>query len=107
MISLSGRAVLLDMDGTLVNSHAVVERVWREWALDHGLDPADVLPQIHGRQAHASMALLLPGRPHEENLADNDRLLAIEQSDTDIAVPDLTFLRIEATSDGDVRITRA
>ena len=81
--SLTGRAVLLDMDGTLVNSHAVVERVWGQWATDHGFDPADVLPHIHGRQAHASMAVFLPDRTHEENLADNDWLLGEEQTDLD------------------------
>ncbi len=32
------RALLLDMDGTLVNSDAVVERIWRRWADLHGLD---------------------------------------------------------------------
>ena len=37
------RAVLLDMDGTLVNSHAAVEAAWRAWARDNGLDPAAVL----------------------------------------------------------------
>jgi sugar-phosphatase len=27
------KAVLFDMDGTLVDSTACVERVWREWAI--------------------------------------------------------------------------
>ncbi|MFT3877545.1 MAG: HAD-IA family hydrolase [Propioniciclava sp.] len=85
--AITGRALLLDMDGTLVNSHAVVERVWRDWSIENGLDPVEVLPRIHGRQAHATMAILLPGRPHELNLADNARLLAIEQTDLDGIVP--------------------
>lgn len=80
---LSARAVLFDMDGTLVNSHAVVERLWSGWALAHGLDPAHVLPQIHGRQAHASMAVLLPDRMHEQNLADSARMLEQERQDLD------------------------
>ena len=85
--SITVRALLLDMDGTLVNSHAVVERVWTEWAVAQGLDPADVLPNIHGRQAHASMAVLLPGRPHELNLADNAQMLEKEQRDLDGVIP--------------------
>ncbi len=87
--TVTGRAVLLDMDGTLVNSNAVVERVWHQWALEHELDPAYVLPRIHGRQAHASMAVFLPDRPHEQNLADNQRHLEIELTDLDgvIEVP--------------------
>jgi sugar-phosphatase len=69
------------MDGTLVNSDAVVERVWRRWAGRHGLDGDEVMRVIHGRQGHASMALLLPGRPMEENFAENERMLAEETAD--------------------------
>ncbi|KUM76177.1 MULTISPECIES: HAD-IA family hydrolase [Streptomyces] len=86
---LTARALLLDMDGTLVNSDAVVERIWRRWATEHGLDGDEVMKVVHGRQGHASMALLLPGRPVEQNLADNTRLLAEETADMDgvVAVP--------------------
>ncbi|MFG2885821.1 HAD-IA family hydrolase [Streptomyces sp. NPDC048297] len=80
---LTARALLLDMDGTLVNSDAVVERIWREWAERHGLDGDEVMKVVHGRQGHASMAVLLPGRPVEQNLADNARMLAAETADTD------------------------
>jgi mannitol-1-/sugar-/sorbitol-6-phosphatase len=75
------RAVLLDMDGTLVDSSAVVERIWTEWAIDHSLDPADVLPVVHGRQSHESMAMLLPDRPHAQNLAENDTMVERETAD--------------------------
>ncbi|MGW1795421.1 HAD-IA family hydrolase [Streptomyces sp. NPDC001984] len=71
------------MDGTLVNSDAVVERIWRRWAEGHGLDGDEVMKVVHGRQGHASMAVLLPDRPVEQNLADNARMLAHETSDMD------------------------
>ena len=71
------------MDGTLVNSDAVVERVWRRWAGRHGLDGDEVMKVVHGRQGHASMALLLPDRPVEQNHADNARMLADETADTE------------------------
>ncbi|WP_250402745.1 HAD-IA family hydrolase [Streptomyces cellostaticus] len=80
---LTARALLLDMDGTLVDSDAVVERVWRRWAGRHGLDGDEVMKVVHGRQGHASMAVLLPGRPVERNLADNARMLAEETADMD------------------------
>lgn len=80
---LTARALLLDMDGTLVNSDAVVERVWRNWADRHGLDGDEVMRVVHGRQGHASMAVLLPDRPMEQNLADNARMLAEETADMD------------------------
>ncbi|MER8011023.1 HAD family hydrolase [Streptomyces sp. NPDC094149] len=80
---LTARALLLDMDGTLVNSDAVVERIWRRWAERHGLDADEVMKVVHGRQGYASMAVLLPDRPMEQNHADNARMLAEETADTD------------------------
>ncbi|WEK34970.1 MAG: HAD-IA family hydrolase [Candidatus Pseudobacter hemicellulosilyticus] len=44
-------AVLLDMDGTILNSIAVAERIWGEWAGRHGLDVPSFIPTIHGMQA--------------------------------------------------------
>ncbi|MFK4105387.1 HAD-IA family hydrolase [Streptomyces sp. NPDC019531] len=86
---LTARALLLDMDGTLVNSDAVVERIWRRWAERHGLDADEVMKVAHGRQGHSTMAVLLPDRPVEQNLADNARMLAEETADTDgvVAIP--------------------
>ncbi|MDH6628740.1 sugar-phosphatase [Streptomyces sp. LBL] len=86
---LTARALLLDMDGTLVNSDAVVERIWRRWAVRHGLDGNEVMKVVHGRQGHASMALLLPDRPVEQNHADNARMLAEETADMEgvVAIP--------------------
>ncbi|CDR10273.1 HAD-IA family hydrolase [Streptomyces iranensis] len=86
-MSLTARALLLDMDGTLVNSDAVVERYWRIWAAEQGLDPEQVLKVVHGRQGHATMAALLPDRPVERNLADNRWMLERETTDLDGVVP--------------------
>jgi sugar-phosphatase len=44
-------AFLFDMDGTLLNSIAVVERVWREWAVENGIEPDAFLQRIHGMRA--------------------------------------------------------
>ncbi|MGW8888214.1 HAD-IA family hydrolase [Streptomyces sp. NPDC055749] len=84
---LTARALLLDMDGTLVNSDAVVERCWRRWALRQGLDPDAVLKVVHGRQGYATMAVLLPERPMEQNYAENRVMLAEETADTEGVVP--------------------
>ncbi|MEV4426695.1 HAD-IA family hydrolase [Streptomyces sp. R-07] len=85
--TLTARALLLDMDGTLVNSDAVVERCWRRWADRQGLDAAEVLKVVHGRQGFATMAVLLPDRPMAENHADNRVMLAEETADLDGVVP--------------------
>ncbi|MFD0418965.1 HAD-IA family hydrolase [Streptomyces sp. NPDC127108] len=84
---LTARALLLDMDGTLVNSDAVVERCWRQWSAKHGLDADEVMKVVHGRQGYASMALLLPERPMAENHAENREMLARETADMDGVVP--------------------
>ncbi|MDG5804374.1 HAD family hydrolase [Streptomyces ossamyceticus] len=84
---LTARAFLLDMDGTLVNSDAAVERVWRRWAERNGLDGAEVMRVVHGRQGYATMAVLLPDRPMEQNHADNARMLEEETADVDGVVP--------------------
>ncbi|MFC8290836.1 HAD-IA family hydrolase [Streptomyces sp. NPDC057242] len=85
--TLTARALLLDMDGTLVNSDAVVERCWRRWAERQGLDEDAVLRVVHGRQGYATMAALLPDRPMEQNHADNRVMLAEETADLDGVVP--------------------
>lgn len=39
------------MDGTLLNSMAVVERVWGAWAERNGLDPVEFTKTVHGVRA--------------------------------------------------------
>lgn len=87
--TLAANAVLLDMDGTLVDSTAVVERLWWEWAEPHGLDRDTVLKTVHGRQGWQSMAILLPERDHAINLEENRRMLTHESVETDgvLAIP--------------------
>lgn len=84
---LTAKALLLDMDGTLVNSDAVVERCWRDWAVAHGLAPEEALKVVHGRQGYATMAVLLPDRPMAENHAENAVMLARETADIEGVVP--------------------
>lgn len=43
-------AVLFDMDGTLLDSRIVVERVLSNWAVANELDPAAMLAVSHGRR---------------------------------------------------------
>ncbi len=42
---------------------------------------------VHGRQGYATLAVLLPDRPVEQNHADNARMLAEETADVDGVVP--------------------
>jgi HAD superfamily hydrolase (TIGR01509 family) len=62
------RAVLLDMDGTLVDSDASVERAWTTWSAEHGLDPAAVLAIAHGSPPDRTVRRMLPAL-HEAGVA--------------------------------------
>jgi mannitol-1-/sugar-/sorbitol-6-phosphatase len=63
-------AFLFDMDGTVLDSIAVAERVWGAWALRHGLDVEAFLPTIHGVRAEETI--------RRQNLADIDIALETE-----------------------------
>jgi len=55
-------AFLFDMDGTVLNSIGVAERVWGAWAQRQGLDVAAFLPTVHGvRSVETIRRLSLPG----------------------------------------------
>ena len=71
-------ALLFDLDGTLVDSDAVVDRVWRKWAARVGVDPALFLHRVHGRPGREVMAEVLPQRPAEVHATDNAEMLAWE-----------------------------
>ena len=58
--TLSCRAVLFDMDGTLVDSTAVVEQVWGEFAARYSLDIAEILRTSHGVQAGDTVRRFAP-----------------------------------------------
>lgn len=40
---LRAKAFVFDLDGTLIDTTPLVERHWREFALEHDLDPEKVL----------------------------------------------------------------
>lgn len=48
------------MDGVLIDSTPAVARVWRGWAIEHGLDPEIVVRIAHGRPSRTTIRELLP-----------------------------------------------
>ena len=75
-------AVLFDMDGTLIDSIAAVERSWLVWADEYGVAP-ERLQGFHGVPAIGVVAQLLP---HLDNDAQSRAVLRIEElevADTD------------------------
>ncbi len=53
------RGILFDLDGTLIDSLAAVDRAWSDWAREYNLEPEQVLEVIHGRPARESVSYLL------------------------------------------------
>ena len=77
------RAVLFDMDGTLVDSDAVVDRSWSRWATEFGLVPAEVLAVAHGNPAMATVAHFLPDASTADRTAAWSRVFDLEVNDVD------------------------
>ncbi len=87
-------AFLFDMDGTLVDSIASANRVWRRWAASHGLDPEIVLRTMHGVRAVETVRRLnVPGM-NAEREAEVLTLAEIEDVEGIVAIKGAkTFLR--------------
>ncbi|MFJ6537082.1 HAD-IA family hydrolase [Paenarthrobacter sp. NPDC091711] len=84
---LTVRAVLFDMDGTLVDSTAIVEQVWLEFSQRYGLDFDEILRTSHGVQAGDTVRRYAPAGADFEALTAE--LGQMERSRTDgvIALP--------------------
>lgn len=83
---LSIKAILFDMDGVLIDSAPAVERVWRKWALQYGLNPDGVVEQAHGRR---SIETIRAVAPHMDAETENVILEQMEVEDREgvIALP--------------------
>jgi len=80
-------AVLFDMDGTLVDSDAAVERAWRTWAAEYGVDPAAVLAVAHGAPAERTVGLARPDLTGPAAAEAAARQLELQYDDLSDVVP--------------------
>lgn len=80
------RAALFDMDGTLVDSGATVERIWTEVAERYGVDAGELLRVIHGVRAGDTIRRYFPAGVHDEaNALMEEREIAL--SDATVEIP--------------------
>ena len=84
MAEIACRGLLFDLDGVLIDSTPAVTRVWSQWAIDHGFDPAEVTRSAHGRPSIATIRNFLPQADAE---AENDKVERKELNDLEGVVP--------------------
>lgn len=77
------RAVLFDMDGTLVDSDAAVERAWHTWAREYGVDPVAVLANAHGRPSDPTVREARPDLDDARVAHAAARQLELQYTDLD------------------------
>jgi sugar-phosphatase len=78
-------AFLFDMDGTLLDSSAVVERVWLTWARQHGIDADALLSALHGVRAEDTIRKF--AGPTLDVARETEWILQAELSDVEGVVP--------------------
>lgn len=88
-VNLTCKAVLFDMDGTLVDSTRVVERTWGWWAARHDIPLEAVLSFSHGRPTIATLEHFFPERDHTEEVDEMERYVET-QLEGILAVPGAT-----------------
>lgn len=78
--TVRARAILFDMDGTLVNSAAIVHRAWKWWTDKHSIPLEAVLAVEKGRPNREVLAQFALGLDIDQEAR---QFLALEENDTD------------------------
>jgi len=84
IVEVECSALLFDLDGVLINSTPAVSRVWRNWAIEHGFNPAEVVARAHGRPSISTIRDYLPRAAHA---AENREVERREIADLEGVVP--------------------
>lgn len=74
------RAALFDMDGTLIDSTGTGDRMWSQWADEHGVADRSFLETYQGRPGREVLAEILPADEVEGAFA---RIVEIESTDVE------------------------
>ena len=104
---IAARAILFDMDGTLVDSTAIVEKVWGRFADEHGVSIADILRTSHGVKAHDTIRRHGPKGIDVDVAAADLAAFEIEQTDGLIEIPGAARFVEQVPEDGFALVTSA
>ena len=77
-------ATLFDLDGVLVDSTRSVDRQWRLWAREVGIDPGRVIEIAHGRRTIEVVRLLAPHLDAEPEVVRIERREAADLEGVDV-----------------------
>jgi sugar-phosphatase len=86
-LTFSCAALLLDLDGTLVDSAEAIMRGWNRWARTAGAATKGLADIVHGRAAADTINTLLPGLSPEELHRHVHEVLRIQETDPAPARP--------------------
>jgi sugar-phosphatase len=86
IVRVSAKALLLDMDGVLVDSTGLVEEHWSQWAERRGLDATIVLRFAHGSPSREVVARFVPAEDVTGEAAWVDGL-ALHPTTDEVALP--------------------
>ena len=82
--TLTCRAILFDLDGTLIDSGDRIRRLWQWWAESRGIDFQSLVPIILGRTAIETIRMVAP------HLVAQDEMEALETEE----VADMRDVRV-------------
>ncbi|MEZ2390415.1 HAD-IA family hydrolase [bacterium RCC_150] len=105
--TLTVRAVLFDMDGTLVDSTAIVEQVWGEFAGRYGLDIDEILRVSHGVQARDTVRRFAPAGADLERLTEELGQMERTRTEGIVALPGAAELLRSLPADAVAMVTSA
>lgn len=71
--TFTASAILVDLDGVLVNSRIPVERQWRRWAAEHGVNADELLKVAHGHRTIETIRKFAPQLDAEVEAAEMER----------------------------------
>ena len=80
---VTAEALLIDLDGTLVDSHASIVAAWSRWAERYAVDLTAVLAVMPGRPATAVMREVRPDLAESVLVTEQAMLVAKEIADAD------------------------
>jgi mannitol-1-/sugar-/sorbitol-6-phosphatase len=85
MNNLIAKAILFDMDGTLIDSRDQVELSWTKWCLLRGISPDLVIPICHGVRSDEVLSMIAPSLNNDSEIKLID-LLEEEACKNSIAI---------------------